>query len=76
MSTSDAEKNGLRLTVVGANVTALRTCATCVAGRYGDDHSTCPCQLVFELPAKLVPPLVENGSVESGFLPDVPTGVL
>jgi hypothetical protein len=38
-------------------------------------HSTCPLELVVQLPAKLSPTLVEDGPVESGFLPDVATGL-
>jgi len=38
-----------------------------------DQQAVSPDHLVFHLPAKFSPPLVEDGLVESGFLPDVPT---
>ena len=38
-----------------------------------DQQAASPDHLVLHLPAKLSPPLLEDGLVESGFLLDVPT---
>ena len=50
---------------------AARTRLAGVPGRYGDELTTVPGQLVVQLAAELIPALIEDGFIQAGFGLDV-----
>ena len=71
----DTSKLRLRLAVFPGDMSTSRTSRAGVLWWNRDEQAASPGHLVFHLPLKLSPPLVEDGLVESGFPLDVPTGL-
>ena len=67
----DAEEQRLRLAVVGVDVAARRTGLAGVRRRDRQQFTAVPPLLVLKLPAKLAPALIQDGAVETRFLPDL-----
>lgn len=74
VSTFDAPEQRLRLPVLLRHMAAARARTARVLRIHGDEISTPPCRLVFELAAKLAPTLVENRLVETGLRTDIAPG--
>src|SRR5450631_957188 len=70
MPTRDTEELGLGAAVGGRRVPAAGAGLTGVVRRHCQQHAASPLRLVFQLPPELSPSLIEDGAIQSGFLPD------
>ncbi|MCY1340465.1 hypothetical protein D9M69_263790 [compost metagenome] len=70
-SALDAAESCLRRAVLRRHLTAARTRPARVLRLHSDKPAPVPRQLIFQLPAELVPALVENGLVQAGLGPNI-----
>ena len=63
----DTPKQCLSAAVSRRNMITRRTAATGIRRRYRDQMATVPGELIVELTTELVPALIEDGAVKSGF---------
>ena len=75
-TTGLTEKSGLGLTILRRDVIASRASLAGVLRRNRNDPATGPLLLVLELPAELVPALVEDRFVQSRLCSNISTGSL
>ncbi len=71
VTTVDAQKLRLGQAIVFRYVAASQARSAGVVRRYGQQRAAVPRPLVRQLPPEFAPALIENGTIQTGFLADL-----